>query len=178
VALIDSAKAAINASLGSGFTTAAQRVLDILDVLEKSRARHAVVFDKEDKVEFHEHGSTGANIIRELLEYCDKKMSLLLLGQELTTTAPGHSSYALGDVHRQKEETVIMYNRQRAVEVLERDLIFDILFRNRVNLYRLGCMVPEPGDIQMEIKVKKEQMKNRAMEKYMSSSRSNVGKMA
>ena len=51
----------------------------------------------------------------------------------------------------------------RCAETLERDLIFDFLFRNRMNLFRMGSMIPEPGDIQIEFKVKREQMKAQAM---------------
>ena len=172
VALIDTAKATWGAEIG--FVSMQQRAQAILDALDKARARHSVVFDKEDKVNFHEHGSTGSNICQELMQYCDKKIHLLILGQELTTgTGTGRGSYALGGIHENKEQTIVGYNRMRCAETLERDLVYDFIFRNRLNLYRLGCVVPEPGDIELEMRVKREKIKEQAMQKYAASTRGN-----
>ena len=79
VAQVDLTKATIDATLGSGFPSSESRVNALIDTFEKCRGRHVAVVDVGDKLQWFEHGSTGANIIRELLEYCDKKIQLLIL---------------------------------------------------------------------------------------------------
>lgn len=178
VMAIDIAKGAINAAIGGDIKTASARVQEMLEVFEKARARHAIVVDKEDKIDFFEHGSTGTNILREFMNYADEKIQLLLLGAELTTgTGSGVGSYALGNVHRQQTETLILYSRNRLQEVLERDLIYDLLYRNRLNFYRLGMMSPEPGDVKLELYVKMEEKKEEALEKQLKGYRGDMEKI-
>lgn len=156
--MIDLAKNMIDANLGPGFVSNAQRIADLLSTFEKTRSKHIAVLDSSDKIDFHEHGSTGQNILRELLDYCDQKISLLLLGAELTTTTPGAGSYKLGVVHKEATDTIILYNRKRLEEVLNKDLLFDFLIRNRMNLAAMGLKIPEVGEIKIKIKMDMEEI--------------------
>jgi len=63
-----------------------------------------------DKLEVHEAGSIGNNILQQLLEYVDSKIQLLILGAELTTIAPSVGSYALGQIHRGQQIHKENYN--------------------------------------------------------------------
>lgn len=178
VALMDLLKGSISASMGGDFKTATQRINDWLDVLEKARARHAIVMDKNDKLDVIEHGSTGNNICMQFLQYADEKIALALLGAELTTgTGAGVGSYALGNVHRQQTETLIMYSRSRLEEILLRDVVFDLLYRNRWNLYSLGISVPEPGDIEIELYIKAEKQKEAAMNQQLTNYTGDIQKI-
>jgi len=154
VAQIDLMKAAVNASLGAGFSSAQQRIDKIIETFEACRARHLAVIDSSDRVQWFEHGSTGANIIRELIEYCDKKIQLLLLGAELSTTAAGVGSYALGAVHKAQTDTVVLYNRLRLAEVFTEDILFDFFYRNQSALAQLGIDFPRHGDVKIKIGVR------------------------
>lgn len=154
VAQVDLMKATIDATLGTtGFPTAESRVNALIETFEKCRGRHIAVVDAGDKLQWFEHGSTGANIIRELLEYCDKKIQLLILGAELSTTAGGVGSYALGAVHKAQTDTVVIYNRLRLAEVLVDDLLYDFYYRNQGQLRSLDIEFPNPGDVRIKIEV-------------------------
>lgn len=150
---IDTMKAAISANLGSGFPTAAERIENILSTFEKTRARHMAVLDSADKLDFHEHGSSGSNIIGDLVAYCDRKIQLMVLGAELTTTTAGVGSYALGAVHKVQTDTVVQYSRLRLAETIREDLLLDFFYRNFRGLKRLGIRTPEHGEIRVSIRV-------------------------
>jgi len=161
--MVDAATAAFNAALGSGSVTSTQRVRDLLDTFEKARARHMAVIDKSDQIEFHEHGSAGNNIIRELLEYCDKAFNLLILGAELTTSTPSIGSYALGTVHKQSTDTIINYNRMRLCGgSIKKDLIYDFFYRNIPQVRALGLTIPRRNEISVKIEVETEELQKQA----------------
>ena len=178
IGLMDIAKGILSGSIGAEIQTIDQRIIALLDALEKARARHVIIADSNDKIEVKEHGSTGQNILKELLEYCDNNIRLSMLGAELTTGAGrGPGSFALGYVHQQQTETLIMYSRLRLQEVLVRDLIYDLLFRNRENLYRLGVTAPEPGDVKLELYTEIEEQKKQAVSERMTGYRGNMEKI-
>lgn len=178
IMLVDIAKGAISAALGGDIKTADERVRLLLETVEKARARHAMVIDKSDQLDIQEHGSTGDNIIRDLMQYCDERIQLMLLGAELTTgTGSGVGSFALGNVHRQQTETLIMYSRSRLQEVLLRDVVNDLLYRNRMNLYRLGLDAPEPGDVELELYIEMEEQKKQALTQSLTGYRGNMEKI-
>jgi len=154
---IDAAKAAINAALGTGFPSAEARVNKIISDFESARSRHMVVMDKSDKIEFNEAGSTGNNILSDLMNYADTKIQLAILGAELTTGAPSVGSYALGQIHRGATQSIIQYNRLRLEEVLARDLVYDFILRNRKNFVAMGMDIPTPGEIKFKIRVQTEE---------------------
>lgn len=152
-------KGSFNASSGTGFPTENERKNAILEESKKWRARHVAIFgDSSEKLEWNEHGNSGSNIIRELVEYCDKKIQLIFCGTELSTGAGGgQGSYALGAVHKQEFDTIIQYNRSRLCEVLAVDIAYDFLLRNRWNLYELGIRLPRPRDVEIAITVDAEE---------------------
>lgn len=164
VAYMDSMKGAVDAALGAGLSEEAKRVQATLDAIEGARARHALVFDASSKIDFHEAGSTGSNIINELLNYCDQRIQLMILGAELTTMAPSVGSYALGQIHRGATQTVLQYNRQRLEEVILRDIVYDFLTRNRANLYKNGIPYPKPGDVRIKLKVEQEEQQQQGQQ--------------
>ena len=179
VATIDLLKGTISSIINSDdIKTASERIQSWLDLMEKARARHGIVMDKNDKLEVMEHGSTGNNICDQFLKYADDKIALAILGAELTTgTGGGAGSYALGNVHRQQTETLIMYSRARLEEILLRDVVFDLLYRNRWNLYSLGLDVPEPGDIEIELYIAEEKQKQAAMQQQIQGYKGDLQKI-
>ncbi len=65
------------------------------------------------------------------------------------------------NVHRQQTETLIMYSRSRLQEVFARDIIYDLLYRNRINFYRLGFAAPEIGDVKFRIYTEAEEQRRK-----------------
>ena len=170
VAMISTAKAAFNADLGAGLTTTANKINEIFEAFEKARARHMVVMDESDKLEYHEKGSTGNNIIQDLLNYIDSKITLLILGAELTTQSEGAGSYALGQIHRGATQSIVQYNRIRLCEVLVQELIMDFLWQNKFNLLAAGLeKFPRIQEIKVQIQVESEEIRKQAVEEGVAA---------
>jgi len=158
----DLANKVADASLGAGFVSADAAANQILSEVEKMRARYSFVLNNRDKIDFHEHGSTGSNIIAELIAYCDTQIRQLILGAELTTQSGQTGSYGQAAVHRQATDSVILYNRNRIAEVLEEYLINDFVYRNRLQLHALRI---KPQRVKIKLKVQDEEMKRQEMAK-------------
>ena len=130
--------------------------------MQKWRARHCAIVDKNDELTWNEHGSAGSNIIQQLIEECNKQIQLLFFGTELSTgSGDGRGSYALGAVHKEASDTIITYNRTRLAETIQLDLVHDFLWRNRANLKAIGIKLPEPFDVELEITVDSEEAEQR-----------------
>ena len=151
VVATDLMKGAFNANLGQGFVSKSKRVADLLDTFEKTRSRHIAVIDKSDELQYHEKGSVGANMLRELITYCDSKIQLLFFGTELSTEAGSFGSYKLGAIHHEETNKLAVYQRTRLEDVLVRDIVLETLYRNRYNLITLGIKFPEKQDIELHI---------------------------
>lgn len=166
IATINSARVAINAAVngGAGMQDSSTAVNNWLDLMENMRARHVAVKPDHDSLDIHEAGTTGNNIIKELVDYIDNKFQLIILGAELTTIAPSVGSYALGQIHKGATNSIVMYNRNGIEEIIERDLLRDFFLRNKQNFYRLGLKWPGPNGVKFEIKVKQEEQKEEMME--------------
>lgn len=160
IASINAAKAAYNMATNAGTGAQdAQTIIDNwLDILENMRSRHVAVKPEHDSIDIHEAGSVGQNILKELIEYVDQKIELLLLGSELVTQAPSVGSYALGQIHEGATASIVLYNRQNIEEILSRDLIRDFYLKNRMNFYSLGIK-HFPCDTTLKIKSTKEERK-------------------
>lgn len=170
VMMVDSVKASIDASLGSGLPTSARRVQDLLRAMESSRARHSMVLDKSDELRALEQGSIGTNILSELMTYLDKKINLAILATELVTeSGGGQGSYAMAQIHRGSTQSVVMYHRNRLEEIIKRDIMQDFFIRNRKNLTALGWKVPERHEISVEIKVRSEEQKDKILQQAGSA---------
>jgi len=164
VALADTRIRTMDSAAGN---TLKERVDAILDSFETARSRHAVVIDKNDKFEYHEKGTSGANILKEYIDYLDNKILMLLVGSELATSMPKKvGSYALGRVHQSVTGTIIQYNRKRLSETLKIDLIQEFINKNRENFYLLDidCSL---DNVEFEIINELEQMKESALIKGM-----------
>jgi phage gp29-like protein len=157
------AKATIDEALGSAHPTQTGVIDRCHEVIAAARARHSIVIDKNHDLQWKEHGSTGNNIIAELINYCDSKIQLLILGAQLTTSAIAGGSYALGQIHRGELQSIVQYNRIRQEEVLDRDLVMDFFRRNFLEISALGLPMPEPGDLKCKIRVEKEEIKQDAI---------------
>lgn len=165
VGKIDLMKAVYDAVAGNGMNSAADRKEKLITEFEKWRARHVAIVDKSDELTWNEHGSAGSNIIKELVDFCDSRIQLLFFGSELSTGAgDGKGSYALGAVHKSATDTVVHYNRSRLCEVLQSDLIYDFLWRNRKNLELIGIEMPDVCDVQVEITVDSEELEKMVQE--------------
>lgn len=157
MAFIDSMKALTTGSLGEGYRTHADQVNKILDVFESARARHAAVFDKDTKIDVHESGSVGSNILREFVEIADKKIEKQFLGADLTTSvsSKGGASYALGAIHSNKTEMAVSYSRNRSIATWKKQFLLELCWYNRLHLYTLGLDMPKLSDFELRFFWKK-----------------------
>jgi hypothetical protein len=155
---INMAKGALSSIAMGDIKSAEDRVTAWLETLEAARSRHAIVKDMNDKIEILEHGTTGNNIIRELLSYVDERIQNIFLGGSLSTgTGKGVGSYALGEVHAEQTEYLVQYSRSRLEDVLARGILDDLVWKNRENFRQLGISVPKPGEVQLKIQARKEE---------------------
>ncbi len=163
VAMIDQMRGAIDAELGNGLNSIASRMQEWLDLLENMRARHVAVHTQGDELRVIENGSTGENIIQSFIDWIDKKVQLVILAAELTTTAPSVGSYAMGQLHRGATQTVVQFHRLRLANTLVRELLSDFIIRNRGNFLSMGLKIPRPRNIIVKIKVEVEEQKDAMM---------------
>ena len=177
VIAIDMLKSAFSANTGDAFTTAESRIQELFETFEKARSRHIAVVDKGDEIGWHEHGTSGQNLIRELMEYCDKRIQFLYFGTELATQSGNYGSYKLGLVHKAETDTIIMYNRKRLEETLKHDLIYDLLLRNQENLQKIGIEIPRPSEIQIEITVDQEEQQDQQQQRGQPGGMPQMGGM-
>lgn len=122
-------------SEGRGNDAHAQRYLDQLN---KHRARNAFVHPKGDEVKLMTGFGEGWQLIRELLNYLDNAIRILILGANLPTSATGGGSYALAEVQQNSTEALIAFDREILSEVLTRDLVGLVWALNRPTLRALG----------------------------------------
>jgi len=174
--MIDTMKASITADMGGGFSTVENRVDKIIETMENAKARHLAVLDEGDKLEYHEHGSSGQNLIQSFLDYIDKRIVLQLLGTELTTGASDHGSYAQADVHRGMGETLVVYRRHRLEEFNRADILQDIIIRNAHNFTSMHLPIPDITDIEFKFVTEKEMMRQEAMKNRIESGRHDATK--
>lgn len=139
-ATIDVYKGVIDADLGNdSFVQLSRKTEKWVEMLKRAKQTRCLVVDKDDDIHLHQPGSTGTNILQDLVMLIDKKINMLFLGAELTTAAgKGEGSYALGNVHREKTQAIIDYARDREQETLKKEIIWDLLFQNRENFALLG----------------------------------------
>lgn len=138
-ASIDLMKGTMTANLGGNIATIRQRVDDWIEAIKNMRQTHQIIVDKTDNIKIHEAASIGNNILKELVEYLDKKINLVYLGAELTTAAgKGEGSYALGEIHESQTKLIVKYSRNRLQETLQREILADLIYRNRHNFAQLG----------------------------------------
>lgn len=109
-----------------------------LTVLNKHRARNAFVHDKGDEVKLLAGFGEGWQLIRELLNYLDNAIRILILGANLPTSATSGGSFALAEVQQNSTDALISFDRECLGEVLTRDLVGFVWAINRPTLRQLG----------------------------------------
>lgn len=106
--------------------------------LEKLRARHVLVFDKEDEVEVIQGNDSGSAVLDNMRAELRSTIFTLVLGANLTTSADKSGSFALADVQENSTEALVQYDREIMEETLTDDLIGCVWTKNRRNLIELG----------------------------------------
>lgn len=109
-----------------------------LDRINKHRARNAFVHDKLDEVKLLEGFGQGWQLIRELLNYLDNAIRVLVLGANLPTSATSGGSFALAEVQQSSTEALIAFDRELLAETLTRDLVGFVWAINRPAFRALG----------------------------------------
>jgi hypothetical protein len=158
-AAINAAQAAFNAAsqTGGAVKDADEVIANWLDLLKNMVARKCFVYPDTDKFEVHEAGSTGNNLLRELIEYIDLKYQLLILGCELVTIAPSVGSYAATQSQKGIYDYIVNFYRANVDECIETDIIYDFFCRNRLNFLQLGIKWPGPDGLNFRSVAKQEE---------------------
>ena len=167
IATINAVKAAFNGATygGGGMLDANNLMSKWLDILENMRSRHVACKTEDDKIEVHQGGQTGQNILQQLIQYIDTKIELLILGAQLTTGAPSVGSYALGQAHKGVTHSIVQYNQEIIQEEITTDLIYDFYLRNRTNFLALKIKWPGLSGINFKIRIEKEDQQQEMMDK-------------
>jgi hypothetical protein len=110
-----------------------------LDAIEKTKARHGLVGDKQDDISVEFPRGTGHQMVTEFLRYLDDAMTRLITGA-LLPSGGGENKGSLGraSVEEGKQEALVQYDRELLDEVLTRDLLGMIFRQNRANWVALG----------------------------------------
>ncbi len=131
----------------------------LMKALRNMLKEKVVIVDKDDEISSPSPSASGTNIIKELAEYIDNKIHLLVLGAELTTKSGKSGSYALGSIHKEMTTSQIVYNRSILIDSLKEFIIKDFMLRNRQALKRLGIELSSYNAVRLNISSEKEQLK-------------------
>jgi len=97
-------------------------VTEWLDELEKMQSRHALVFDKADEFEVHDAPSSGANLVREFLDYLDKWIIIRIEGSYLPSGGSGEGgAFAQAQTQKRVQEESVAFSRDGLDESITRD---------------------------------------------------------
>lgn len=89
-------------------------------------------------ITLHEIGNTGqgaGDIFQKLADYCDKQISILILGNTLTTQQGNTGSYSLGNIHRDTQNEILKDDKMSVIRVLNTTI--------KPILYNLGLPVKD-----------------------------------
>lgn len=158
--------------LGSGFETWAARAEEYIKELSKHRAQHILVSDKDDhEIEIHTGGgSIGQNIMSEYIDYADQRIEKNILGESLENK-DGGGSFNAGSLKREAMDAVIVDARDAAEETHSNQLLMQVYYRNRKNLWHLGVDVPDKGDVRLEYFIEAEEIKEDYLSEGLSEQR-------
>ncbi len=110
-----------------------------LDTIEKMRSRHALVFDKADEVDVIEPSSTGVMIPADIIEYCDKAITRLILGAIRPTGADTDTgARAQAEVEQESTDVLTQYDRAQLDEALTDHLVKCVFDLNRPAIRAAG----------------------------------------
>ena len=113
-------------------------------VLEDLRARHVLVFDKEDDVQILPGGGDGWQMLEQIRTELRSTIYTLVIGANLTTSATEGGSYALAEIQENSTEALIQFDRESLQETLTKSLLGCLWFRNYANLVELGIEREQP----------------------------------
>jgi phage gp29-like protein len=126
----------------------------LMEAVQSLGTDAAAILPKSMLIEFPEvQGARGDNQLwRLLLEYLDRQVSKLVLGQTLTadTGESGGGSYALGGVHNEVRMDILADDALRFSETINRDLIrplVDLNFAGVTGYPRYALRVEEAEDM-------------------------------
>ena len=71
-----------------------------------------------------------SEVYKDLLHYLDSQVSIMVLGQTLTTQPGESGSYSLGQVHNEVRKDIEQSDADRLAEILERDLVAPMVTLN------------------------------------------------
>jgi hypothetical protein len=115
-----------------------------IGVLEKMRAKHVLVIDREDSIEAMPTNSEGWQLLEGLRNELRTAIFTLVLGANLTTGASEGGSYALAEVQENSTEALVQFDRETLEETLTDDLLGSVWWHNWANLVELGIHDQKP----------------------------------
>ncbi|MGC8841161.1 MAG: phage portal protein family protein [Candidatus Sumerlaeaceae bacterium] len=140
-------------------TAAPEEIERLAEALERLREHAGIIVPESVSVELLEsrRTATGASPFRELADWCNDKISKVVLGQTLTTSEGRRSgSLALGRVHEAVRHDYLAADARALAEVLSRQLvrwIVDFNFGTESPAPLFAFDVEEPFDSQAELEV-------------------------
>ncbi|MGE0481808.1 MAG: DUF935 family protein [Phycisphaerae bacterium] len=111
----------------------------LLRMLESLGTDAVAVFSKNVELQFVEAARGGERPYEALQRYCNTEITILWLGQHLTTDISGSGSRAAAEVHDRVREDLLASDIADERATLERDLL------ERVASARFGADAPAPG---------------------------------
>lgn len=123
----------------------------IMDHVDNMVSNNCFVTDIRDQVKILQSGSSGVNVCKELIENINNRIHLIFLAAATSTSTADRGGYSSARIHLSQTETKVGYHRKTLEEVILTDLVFDFIYRNRINLYKMGIRVPNRYDVQVKI---------------------------
>lgn len=111
----------------------------LLRMLESLGTDAVAVFSKNVELQFVEAARGGERPYEALQRYCNTEITILWLGQHLTTDISGSGSRAAAEVHDRVREDLLASDLADERATLERDLL------ERIVRARFGADTPTPG---------------------------------
>lgn len=132
-----------NARSASSGKTNQHIVNSFMAELKKQVSQHFFVKDKLDELEVLPGPGQGWEIVKFMLEYCDKKLRQLCLGSNLPTDANKGGSYALAEMQQNTTDVLVKFDRRLLGQSLTRDLIGLTWNVNRNVFFSMGLASAE-----------------------------------
>jgi len=112
--------------------------------LEDMRARHVLVSDKGDELDIIHPSGTGWQLLDIWEQKFRDKITTLILGSNLPTTATEGGSYALGGIQQNSTNSIIGHDRGVLEDTLSDDFLGCLWNSNRANLIEMGIFDDKP----------------------------------
>lgn len=172
----DVSKGSLDApNTGFGFESWTQRSSELIQQLEKQKARHILVYDKDsDDLRIQDNGTPGNNPHREFLEFANDGIQKIILASELVSgTGQGAGSFNMATVHREAKDAKALYARASIEEMHSEQLLREFFWRNRQNLNNLGLRLPYHNEVHVRYYIEQEELRDEYLRQGLSESRKN-----